>query len=164
MRLARGPVPLRRGNGSRATTGQRKWGFHRGSHHVPTQPGDYVCSEMSPCGQDASARVCVSCCSGESPRDASLLSWEYLPHQASSCHLGWLPAVPDAWEPTMWAVQGEWKGSFLQLGGGSSSCASWKVTCQLRKLCQMVAFLSLSRHPAFACAAKGGTEMTSRGG
>uniref|UniRef100_A0A8D2QMG3 protein-tyrosine-phosphatase n=1 Tax=Zosterops lateralis melanops TaxID=1220523 RepID=A0A8D2QMG3_ZOSLA len=42
--------------------------------------------------------------------------------QASSCHLGCLPPVPDAWEPTVWAVQGEWKGSFLQLGGGSSSC------------------------------------------
>lgn len=139
---------------------------------MPTQPGDYVCSEMSPCGQGASARACISCCSGESPCDASVLSWGYLcssthnnlPPQASSCHLGWLPAVPDAWEPTVWAVQGEWKGSFLQLGGGSSSCASWKVTCQLRKQCQGVAFLPPSHHPAFACAEEGGTELTSQGG
>lgn len=59
LRLARGPVPLRRGNGSRATKRRGKWGFHRGSRHVPTQPGDCVCSEMSPCGQDASAGVCL---------------------------------------------------------------------------------------------------------
>lgn len=64
----------------------------------------------------------------------------------------------------MWAVQGEWKGRFLQLGAGSSSCASWKVTCQLRKRCQTVFFLSPSRHPASACAEEGGTEMMSWGG
>lgn len=124
----------------RPTTGLGKWGFQRGSPGVPPQPGGDVSLKCHPAVRALPPGRAVPAARG-SPPVTPLCSPGYLPHQVPSCHRGWLPAVPDAWEATMWAGQGQWKGSFVQLGGGSSSCASWKVTCQLRKLCHMVAFL-----------------------
>lgn len=80
----------------RATLGQGEWGFHGGSRHAPTQPGEYMCSEMSPCGQATSAGACVSWRWGEPPGNAPLLLHERLPPQAPSCHRRRLPAVPGA--------------------------------------------------------------------
>lgn len=60
---------------SRTVPGQGEWGFHGGSYHAPAlaQPGEYVCSEMSPCGWAASAGAHVSWRWG-SPRAMPLCS------------------------------------------------------------------------------------------
>lgn len=57
----------------------------------------------------------------------------HLPPQAPSCCLVWLLAVPGVRNLLGGQLWG-WKAGFSQLGAGSSSCASWKVTCDLKTL------------------------------
>lgn len=123
-----GELPLARG----------EWGFHRGSHHtpLPAQPGEHECSEMSPAvgllpprhlfpGTGGGPRQCPSAPRGPptpgvplSPGSILQPLWSRLSPVRETCR----------------QLRG-WKAGFLQPGAGSSSCASWKVTCNLRNPC-----------------------------
>lgn len=105
---------------------------------------------------------------GEPPGDAPLLPWEHLLPRAPSHCPGWLLAVP--------GMCGTCRVGSLGWGVESPISHSRGLAAALAHHGKLPAisetlvsgggffFLSRSRHPAFACAEEGGTEMTSRSG
>lgn len=132
---------------SRTVPGQGEWGFHGGSHHAPAlaQPGEYVCSEMSPCGWAASAGAHVSWRWG-SPRAMPLCS-----PGSTSCRrlhpttLGGSGVSPVC--GTHWAgSSGGVKSWFLAAGGHQQLlCIMESYLCSPKPSCQAVAFFFFFR-------------------
>jgi len=115
----RGATSEKRQQLSRAALSRGQWGFHPGGRRTPAPilPGEYACSEISPCGRAPSAGARVSC------------RWESPGHPLPPPQVA--PSSPGAWDPRV-GSSGRGKAGFSQPGAGSSSRASWKVTCDLQ--------------------------------